>query len=339
MATLSGKVLITGGAGFIGSHLAERLVAEGCHVTVIDNLSSGTRENLAAVEDSVQLIVGRLADVLRDEKVDLRTFKYIFHLAANAYVPPSVADPLGDFHTTLENTILVLDALRRLAPPGNGASANWPKRGELPLLVNMSSAAVYGNPITLPISETAPTVPLSPYGVSKLGGERYVAVYSRLYGVRAVSIRLFSAYGPRQRKQVVYDLIAKVRKNPERVDLVGDGTQSRDFMYISDVIDALLLVANAGVEDGSVYNLASGESKTIAELLKTIVSLSKCNPEICYSGSVRSGDADRWEASIDKIAQLGFKAKVGISEGLAKTLAWYDQSRLETAPAGEGVPT
>lgn len=317
MTGISGKVLITGGAGFIGSHLAERLVAEGLSVTAIDDLSSGSRENLAQAGPRCQLIVGKLADVLAQKVVDLAEFDYVFHLAANAYVPPSVKDPLNDFHTTLHNTVLVLEELRKVA-------AETPDR--LPLLVNMSSAAVYGNPVTLPIVEDSLTVPVSPYGVSKLASERYVKVYSSIYKVRAVSLRLFSAYGPRQRKQVVYDLILKIRNNSKCLEMVGDGTQARDFMYVSDVVDGLMLIAASGITDGSVYNLASGQSRTIAELVTALVKTSGTSPEVKYSGSVRSGDADYWVASIEKIEKLGYRPKVSMEEGLERTFEWYDST-------------
>src|SRR5690606_14091871 len=159
------------------------------------------------VQDKIEWRQADLADLLRDG-LCLHDFDYIFHLAANAYIPPSVEAPAYDFALNLHNTFTLLEALRQA-----------PRR---PRLVNVSSAAVYGNPASLPIGEGDPTVPISPYGVSKLAAERYVAVFSQLYGLPASSVRLFSVYGPRQRKQVVYDLLCRLRQNPRCLEVLGD---------------------------------------------------------------------------------------------------------------------
>jgi UDP-glucose 4-epimerase len=238
------RVLVTGGAGFIGSHLVEALVAGHNHVTVLDNLSTGSMANLARVQPQIEVIVGELGALLCAERMCLKRYSHIFHLAANAYIPPSVENPLWDFQTNLHNTILLLEALRRLETQ--------------PHVIFASSAAVYGNPVRMPISEDDPTVPISPYGVGKLAAERYLYVYSRTYGVRATTLRLFSIYGPRQRKQVVYDLLGKLLLAPHRLDVYGDGTQVRDFAYVDDVVQAMLLAALRAPGAGEVYRRCVG---------------------------------------------------------------------------------
>lgn len=302
-------VLVTGGAGFIGSHLVEHLVATGASVTVVDNLSTGSLEHLQTVLPKVKLVAGDLGDILRLKRVDLNDYACVFHLAANSYIPPSVANPAFDFHENLQNTFELLEGLRQ--------STNAPR------LVNVSSAAVYGNPVSLPIRETDPTVPIAPYGVSKLAGERYVGVYSQLYGIRAVTVRLFSIYGPRQRKQVVYDFFSKLRTSPGRLEILGDGSQARDFTYVSDVVQALVLVATRAPNRGEVYNVASGTTHTIAELVEACCEVCGLTPEIAYSGRVRPGDAEKWVVDITRLKELGFEPRANLEKGLAAIHDWY----------------
>ena len=249
------RVLVTGGAGFIGSHVVEVLVDAGARVTVIDDLSTGHAENLDAVA-----LTDRARPRARSETAAepgfVSSFDVIFHLAANPYIPPSVDDPAFDFAKNLDTTFRLLEALRTC---------------ELrPRLVNTSSAAVYGNPVRLPITETDPTVPISPYGVSKLAAERYVAVYSRLYAMPCSSVRLFSVYGPRQHKQVVYDLLDRLASDPEQLDVIGDGTQQRDFVYVEDVAAAMIRVAERAPRWWRGVQRRVGHVHTIAELVEEL---------------------------------------------------------------------
>ena len=303
-------VLVTGGAGFIGSYLVEHLVTVGACVTVIDNLSTGRLDNLQAVLPQIELIIGDLGDLLRLKRVSLADYEYVFHLAANPYIPPSVENPAFDFQANLYNTFMLLEALRHI--PG------------VPRLINVSSAGVYGNPARLPIRETDPTVPISPYGVSKLAGERYVAVYSQIYGIRATSLRFFSVYGPRQRKQVVYDLLCKLRADPTRIEVLGDGSQARDFTYVLDVVQAMMLAATVAPGQGEVYNVASGTTHSIAELVAAWCDVCGLAPEVVYTGQVRPGDAEKWVVDITRLKQLGFEAHTSLETGLAAIRDWYD---------------
>ncbi len=304
------RVVVTGGAGFIGSHLVEQLVSLNAQVTVIDNLATGRLENLAGVSSKINLIQDELVNVLRTNQVALSNYDYVFHLAANPYIPPSVENPVYDFQANLHTTFLLLESMRACSSP--------------PRLINASSAAVYGNPVSLPIRETDPTVPISPYGVSKLAAERYIAVYSQIYGLTASSLRFFSVYGPRQRKQVVFDLISKLRADPQHLQLLGDGSQERDFAYVLDVARALILVAIAAPGRGEAYNIASGITYTIHDLVQTYCRLRGLNPQTTYTGHVRPGDAEKWVVDISEIKQIGFAPQTTLEMGLQAIQEWYD---------------
>jgi UDP-glucose 4-epimerase len=208
------NALVTGGAGFVGSFLVEKLVKKNYQVTVVDNLSTGSRDNIKNVSSKIRFIRQDLEKFLNQNR-DLSAYDYIFHLAANPYIPPSVKNPRFDFRQNFLNTFNLLENLR--------------KSTKAPHLLNTSSAAVYGNPETLPIKETDPTVPISPYGASKLSAEHYAAVYSKLYNLKITNMRFFPVFGPRQKKQVIFDLILKIKRNPEVLEIFGDGSQSRDF--------------------------------------------------------------------------------------------------------------
>jgi UDP-glucose 4-epimerase len=312
MISTDTRALVTGGAGFIGSHLVERLVDLGARVAVIDDLSTGRVESLRAVAARIDFEHRPLGEALHEPDFIL-DFDVIFHLAANPYIPPSVEDPSYDYELNLDTTFRLLEALRRGERP--------------PRLVNTSSAAVYGNPQRLPIRESDPTVPISPYGVSKLAAERYVAVYSQLYGISASSVRLFSVYGPRQRKQVVYDLFDRLACDPGRLEVIGDGTQERDFAYVEDVAAAMILVAQRAPAAGEVFNVASGSTHSIAELVSGICDALELRPEVDYTGTVRPGDADRWSVDTSALRALGYEPSTTLVQGLRMTRDWYRAER------------
>ncbi len=306
------RALVTGGAGFIGSHVVEHLVADGARVTVVDDLSTGCLDNLGSVMARIDFDDRPLGALLAEPALVL-DYDVIFHLAANAYIPPSVEDPAFDFGLNLETTFRLLEVLRTAE--------------RRPRLVNTSSAAVYGDPQRLPIHESDPTVPISPYGVGKLSAERYVAVYSQLYGIAASSVRLFSVYGPRQRKQVVYDLIDRLARDPSRLEVIGDGTQERDFAYVEDVAAAMVLVSRQAPGTGEVFNVASGSTHSIAQLVVAICAAMELDPEIAYTGRVRPGDAERWSVDTSALAALGYEPGMSLIDGLRATWDWYRAER------------
>lgn len=303
------RILVTGGAGFVGSHVVEELVRRGAEVTVVDRLTSGNMAHLAGVEDAIRLV---RMDVQHPKFIPFVTdgrYDAIFHFAGPASVPKSVEAPYEDFEQSLHATVRLLEGLRR----------NCPRTA----LMAASSAAVYGNPARLPMCETDPTVPISPYGVSKLAMERYVAVYSQLYGIPAASLRFFSIYGPRQRKQIVYDLIGKLTEDPNTLTLLGDGTEMRDFIFVTDVARAVLAVYERGDLRGEVYNVAGGKSYTTLDIARAVAAALEADPEITFTGRVRAGDPVKWHANIDRITRTGFQPRVDINEGIAATVAWY----------------
>jgi UDP-glucose 4-epimerase len=310
------SVLVTGGAGFIGSHLVELLVEAGAKVTVFDTLSSGRRENLASVADAITLVECDVCNIDWEAHLFDNATDVLFHFAANAYVPPSVEYPSFDYETNLAATFHLLEALRR---------SQWPGR-----MVFASSAAVYGNAVRVPIREEDPTVPISPYGVGKLAAERYVAVFAQLYGLNLASVRFFSAYGPRQCKQVVFDLLAKLSKDHDQLFIHGDGTQVRDFLYVKDAARSAMIVAANGEMTGEAYNVGAGREYTIDTLAKSLCKQIGLNPEFRYSGANRPGDPEQLVVDITRLQSIGYKPQFGFEEGLATVVEWFHELTGET---------
>ncbi len=304
-------VLVTGGCGFIGSHLVEALVASGARVHVLDNLTAGVQSNLLLVHDAVDLESGDVRDPACVRAVLARCQPdYVFHLAANASVPGSVRDPAYDFETNSGGTFNVLSEIR--AVPRCKA------------VVLASSGAVYGQPDTFPIGEEAAVDPISPYGSSKAGAELTARTHFRVYGTPVVIARIFNAYGPRMARFVLLDFLQKLEHDPTVREILGDGQQTRDFTYVSDTVQGLLLLALKG-RPAEAYNLSSGQSVTVTELGQRLIAylgLTQCT-RITYTGASWPGDAHRWEVSIAKIAQLGYLPSVDLQTGLAKTIDWF----------------
>lgn len=298
---------MTGGAGFIGSHLTEALVSRGDEVTILDDgRNSNATENLANVADKVTVFDGdcvRAADAIDAAKPDT-----IFHLAAPAYVPPSIEDPLADLRGNVEQTLHLLNALRG--------------RARVPRLVHVSSAAVYGHPNVQPIRETYPPAPVSPYGVDKFAAEEHVRVASLIHGIRAVVLRYFPVYGPRQRKQVVYDLIRKLDADPERLEIHGTGRELRDLCFVDDIVAGTITVGENAPGRGEAVNLGSGQMHTIEHVARTICDVLGVQPELRFTGNVRPGDAERIVADITKARTFGYDPRVQLRDGIERTIAW-----------------
>ncbi len=307
------KVLITGGAGFLGSHLTAALAVQGAQITVFDNLTTGAAANLTAVAHQIDLQDCDALALDWGKIVAQGQFDYFFHLIGNANVPASVANPEMDFSLNLQLVFKILENLRKI---------NWQGRFIFP-----SSAAVYGNPVRLPIAEDDWTIPISPYGVSKLAAERYIAIYHALYGLKTASLRLFSIYGPRQRKLVVYDITQKIRANPTEVLVYGDGQQMRDFLYVKDAITAMLMIAERGKFEGEIYNTASGQAQTILTLIEQISHTLGVKPRYKFSGAVRPGEPEKWSVDVGRLTQLGFVPAYSLAQGIAETIAWIEANK------------
>lgn len=324
--TLSGAlsgahVLVTGGAGFIGGYLTAALQAAGASVMRVDHHPDRPHPALPNGGPPLhQLSVGSAA--FREFLRTAGPFDMLFHLAGRAYAAASVDDPRRDFNSNLVATVDLLETLRAL-----------PHR---PRLIFASSAAVYGNPVRVPISVTDPVTPISPYGVSKLAAERYIAVYARLYNLPAASLRLFSVYGPGQTKQVVYDLLTKLKSSPHRLPLLGDGTQMRDFVFAADAAHAFTTVALRGQCDGTVYNVASGRGVSMADLARTLIALQGGQAELVFDGVARAGDPERWIGDNQELVAIGGAPQTTLAEGLRATVDWFNR---QTDPAQAPAPT
>jgi UDP-glucose 4-epimerase len=303
------RALVTGGAGFIGSNLVRALVERGDRVRVLDDLSTGRESNLAPVLGDVELIVG---DV-RDPEAVLGAcsgVEVVFHEAAIPSVARSVADPLASNEVNVTGTLRVLMAAR---DAGVGR------------VVFASSGAVYGDVKRLPLHEGLPTRPISPYGVSKLAGERYLGAFTRTFGLSTVSLRYLNVYGPGQDPRSGYAaaiprfLSAALAREPATV--FGDGGAARDFVFVGDVVGANMLAAGAGNEvDGLACNVGTGRRTTIRELLTTIAELHPPQPEP-VPADPRPGEIhDSWSDPSLAAEALGFRSEVDLRDGLARTL-------------------
>lgn len=300
------RVVVTGGAGFVGSHLAEILVARGAKVTVVDDLRNGAEANLEAVVDRVELRRVSLDGFNWDEVMPGTDM--VFHCAANAYVPPSVEDPLADFQQNLYLSLSLLEWIRVNSPTTAA--------------ILFSSGAVYGYPGRTPVDESGHFDPISPYGVSKMAAERYGAVYAQLYGIPVASLRSFSVYGPRQHKQVVFDLINKMNDGKGRLTVLGDGTQLRDLCYVEDVARAAVTVAMSAPMTGEAYNVGTGEATSIRQLVEVIGVALGMTPQASYTGQTRSGDPEVMLSNSARLQGLGWKPEVDVAEGVRRTAAW-----------------
>jgi UDP-glucose 4-epimerase len=299
--------LVLGGCGFIGSHTVEELLERGESCLVIDDLSSGRAGHLPR-DPRVELIVDDAGSERVMERLATERFAAILHLAGSAYVPPSVDDPAMDFDANLALPLRLLLEIRRL-------------KLHTPFIL-ASSAAVYGDPKRNPIVDDAPVDPISPYGVSKLAAEQYLKVFARLYGLPAAALRLFSVYGPRQRKQVVYDLIQKTRRDPTEVEIIGDGTQTRDLVYVGDIARAFVEIALRAPLRGETYNVATGKSVTTAELARAIARTLDVRPHFHFTGRVRPGDPQHWRGAPGRLNGLGIVAQTDLEDGLRETTEW-----------------
>jgi UDP-glucose 4-epimerase len=306
--------VVTGGAGFIGSQLVERLLRDGARVRVLDNFSTGTRANLGFAR-----LFRRRLEVVRGDVTSLETVqgvvrgaRVVFHEAAMRSVPRSVKDPLGANRNNVTGTIHVLEAARR---------------ARVPRVVYASSSSVYGDRPELPKREDHTPAPISPYAVSKTAGELYAAVWSRLYDVEAVGLRYFNVFGPRQDPKSEYAAVIPrfiawaLRGRP--LEVHGAGTQSRDFTYIDNVVHVNLLAARAPDAGGEVFNVGCGERTSLLEiiaLLERILGRSLARRH----APVRPGDVPHTLADISKAKRLlGYEPLVGFEEGLRRTVEYF----------------
>jgi nucleoside-diphosphate-sugar epimerase len=305
--TSTPTVLVTGGAGFIGSHVAETVLTTGRDVRVVDDLSTGRRENVPA---GVQLLVGDIGDE-RIAAAAVEDIELVYHLGAAGSVKRSIEAPLVTDHVNIHGTLTILEAARRAG---------------VRRVVAASSSSVYGGAEARPTPETAPLRPRSPYAVSKLASEHYLRVYAELHGLETVALRYFNVYGPRQRPDSPYaavvPLFVDALRRGERPTIYGDGRQSRDFTFVSDTVVATMAAADAPAERcaGRVFNVAGGVERTVLELLEILAAQLGGPAEADHAhprpGDVRHSCADISAARHD----LGFRPSVSLEEGLRRTV-------------------
>ncbi len=312
---------VTGGAGFIGSHITVRLVRDGHQVRVVDDLATGRMDNLEEVRDDIEFLEGDVCDgqLLR------RAFdgaEAVFHQAALASVVRSVEDPVSTNRANVEGTLQVLESARRCG---------------VRRVVCASSSSVYGDAAVLPKREDMPPVPKSPYAASKLAGEHYCQVYAGLFGLETISLRYFNVFGPRQdpasRYAAVVPIFITAMLEGSRPTVFGDGEQSRDFTYVENVVEANLLAAGHCRASGMAMNVGCGERYTLNELLALLERIIGTGVEPIYSGE-RPGDVRDSEADIARAREvLGYSPRVGFEEGLRRTVEWH-QARRSAGCAG-----
>ena len=312
------RVLVTGGAGFIGSHLVDGLMSQGFGVVVLDDFSRGRRENLSShlSEPNFCLVEGDVRNEA-DVKSALEGVDAVFHLAATVSVDLSVKNPLSVNEVNVGGT---LNVLRESV------------RADVKRFVYASSCAVYGEPARLPINEDHPTQPTSPYGVSKLAAEHYCRVFCEVYGLETVCLRFFNVYGPRQSRGpysgVISQFIEQLKRGKPPV-IFGDGTQTRDFVHVDDVADATLRAVNRKGCGGNVINVGSGKETSIKKLADVLIELfGLCNVKPVYA-EPRAGDVRRSCADLSETKRLlGYEPKCSLREGLSTLLRGVDAKRL-----------
>jgi nucleoside-diphosphate-sugar epimerase len=310
--------LVTGGAGFIGSQLVERLLRDGARVRLLDDFSTGTRANLAfagAYRRRLEVIRGDIRRLATVERA-ARGVRVIYHQAAMRSVPRSVKDPLGANDNNVTGTLHVLEAARR---------------ARVPRVVYASSSSVYGDAPELPKREDQAAAPISPYAASKRAGELYAAVWTRLYGVETVGLRYFNVFGPRQDPKSEYAAVIprfiRWGLTGQPLEVHGDGTQTRDFTYIDNVVEANLLAAGAAEAPGEVFNVGCGAHTSLLEIISMLETILG-RPLRRRHTPGRAGDVSHTLADIVKAKRLlGYEPLVGFEEGFRRTVEYFRERR------------
>jgi nucleoside-diphosphate-sugar epimerase len=307
--------LVTGGAGFIGSHLVDELVRRGERVRVVDNLVTGHRENLAAVGGNIEFLEGDLADA-EVAAAAVAGVDYVLHQAAIPSVPRSVAEPVFCHRANVDATLNILVSARDAGV----------KR-----LIFAGSSSVYGNISVLPTREDLPLDPLTPYALQKLMGEQYLGLFTRLYGLETVTTRYFNVFGPRQDPSSPYSgvisIFIKALLDGRPPTIFGDGGQTRDFTYVANVVDGVLKACHVPGIAGQVVNVATGGRVSLNDLFRTLRSLTGADVVPAY-GPARTGDVRHSQADIGRArTMLGYSSTVSFEDGLARTLDWARRAR------------
>lgn len=297
------RILITGVSGFLGRALARYFSGQGASVFGTDRLAA---EN-APLADLQAYAALTLPEARFEKLLDDWRPQVVIHCAGHASVPKSMEDPVTDYQGGPALTFYVLDAIRRMAPRCG--------------FVFLSSAAVYGNPGKLPVSEDHPLQPISVYGYHKWQGELICKEFASVYGLRTVSARIFSAYGPGLRRQVMWDIVRKAL-TCSTVQLEGTGQESRDFIHTEDIVQGLEIIINNAVMQGEAYNLASGQETKIADLAALLLDSLDIKSNIVFSGQSPSGVPRNWKADIGLMGTFGFAPQMSLGNGVRNFAQW-----------------
>lgn len=314
---LTAKCLVTGGAGFIGSNIADELLRQGAKVTILDNLSTGFRENLEEIDGDFEFIEGDLNDSAAVRRA-LDGVEFVFHQAALPSVPRSVEHPLETHDACVNGTFNLLCRAREAG---------------VRRVVYAASSSAYGDQPTLPKLESMRPEPLSPYAGAKLMGEYYCQIFSRVYGLETISLRYFNVFGPRQNPGSMYSGVISrfvdALMGGKTPIIYGDGLTSRDFTYVANVVDANIKAAQTTKGIGEVMNCANGERISLNDLLEVLKKITGRSEATADYQPERKGDVKHSQADNRLAVEcLGYEKLVGLEEGLAKTIDWWKNSRF-----------
>jgi len=314
--SISNKIaLVAGGAGFIGSHLVERLLDLNNKVIVLDNLSSGRLENLPSNSRLLTFVKDDIRKLVLVKKL-ARKSDFVFHLAdfipntdqigAGHVIKFSMKKPFLDLDICVRGTLNVLEATKQSHAK----------------VIFFSTAAVYGEPLENPIRETTRVDPISPYGVSKLAAETYCRLFNKMYDLPIIVARLFNVYGPRQRKYVMHDILLNLEKDSETLEILGSGNQERDFIYVNDAVDAIIFLSTKEESYGQTFNIGTGISTSIKDLVNHITKILDIKPVVTYTDFSWKGDIKALVADITKLKRMGFTPKHGLVQGIEELIRW-----------------
>lgn len=315
------RVLVTGGAGFLGSHLVDRLLQDR-EVVVLDNLSKGTADNLQHHSDNPRLIF-QTGSILSEEdlKTALKGVSTVFHLAAQPDVRLASERPLWDFEINTVASLRLLDLMR--------------KTGISELVFASSGGTVYGDPEIMPTPESAPLRPISIYGAAKSAFEMYMSSYAELYGINSVSLRLANMIGPRLTRGVIYDFYMKLKKNPKRLEVLGDGTQEKSYVYVSDTIEAIVLLTRKLKHGFLPVNIASSERLRVSRIAELVLDeLGDDDTKIHYTIGNRgwSGDVRVTDLDTTLLRSFGWKPQVSLDNGVRLHTKWLSDTYGPVGP-------
>jgi UDP-glucose 4-epimerase len=309
------SILITGGAGFIGSHIAREALDRGFDVKILDNFFAGNMKTVSDISDKVEIVKG---DILDSEllKKEFKGIDFVSHQAALRSVPVSLKEPLNYNNVNINGTLNVLEAARQC---------------DVKRVVFASSSSVYGETESLPEKETYTPKPISPYGITKLAGELYMQSFYKLYGLETVSLRYFNVFGPGNDPDSKYTtlipLFIKTISNGESPVIFGDGSMSRDFTYVKDIANANILACTADNSAGEIFNIGHGKNISVEEVTKKIVEFFGKDMEIKHRED-RAGDVHHSLADISKAKRiLGYEPKYDFDTGLKETIEWFKANK------------